>query len=99
MSSYKTDCAIASLFEVSNNHIEISALYIENEKVYLRLFNASGCNQSFNLTVYMHPEKIERTELDGRVIEEIIPGKYHNGRFVIAMEMQPFELNTLAFAF
>lgn len=86
-----------SLLEVSDDHIEIAALYKEGEKLYLRLFNSSTTDRNFTLKLGFKPGKIEMIELDGRVIKEL-EGSSNGDTLEIPLEMQQFGLRTIVFS-
>jgi len=72
----------------------VSALFIKDKKLFVRLFNANDKTSSSRLTFSFPVEKVESVELDGRLKNEIEVLKNSN-QSDIQLKFPPFGITTL----
>jgi alpha-mannosidase len=83
-----------SFIESSDKHVEVSALFIKDKALFVRLFNANDKTSSGRLTFSFPVEKVESVELDGRTKNEIEVLK-NSSRSDIQLKFPPFGMTTL----
>ncbi len=83
-----------SFLKTSDQHIEIPTLYMKDKSLYIRLFNSSDSPTQSDLYLNFPLHRIELTELDGKVINEIATIKTDN-HTMVNFKFRPFELKTL----
>ena len=83
-----------SFIESSDTHVEVSALFIKDKTLFVRLFNANNERTSSRLTFNFPVKKIESVELDGRLNNEIEVLK-NSSWFDIQLKFPPFGIKTL----
>ena len=83
-----------SYLNTSDPHIEIPTLYIKEKALFIRLFNSNDRATQSDLSLNFSVQKIEATELDGKIIKEIKVTKV-GGQSSVHLEFRPFEIKTL----
>lgn len=87
-----------SFMTVTDNHIEITALYIKNKSLNVRLFNSNDTVTKSDFAMNFKVQSIESTELDSSVIQKLEINKSDN-RSVVNLNFRPFEIKTLKLVF
>jgi alpha-mannosidase len=83
-----------SYLKASDPHIEISTLYFKEKALFVRLFNSNDHSTQSDLSLNFPVQKMEATELDGKVKNEIKVTKIGD-RSSIHLVFRPFEIKTL----
>jgi alpha-mannosidase len=95
----KSDTAPAvasrSLLSFDREGWEVPAMRLENGKVYIRLFNASGKSAQRNLTYDGSVAKVEMVRLNGELLREIPVTKDSAGRAHFDLTLPRFGVGTL----
>jgi alpha-mannosidase len=88
------DAAAWSLLDASEGGTEITAAYVDNNQVVVRLFNA-GIAGPKHIALYDRVQRVQRVELDGRPIEELPVTRQAGGGKSVTLMMNRFAVKTL----
>jgi len=83
-----------SYLKVSDCHIEISTLFKKGNALFVRLFNSDDRSAQIDLLLNFPTQKIEATNLDGEVINDLVIKKIGH-ESSLHLGFRPFEIKTL----
>jgi len=87
-----------SLINPGDSGWEVPAMFVRDGQLIVRLFNASGDDQPQKLKIGFDAGKVELLELDGRVIEKLIPQILDGGTKAITLQIPRLGIRTLRFS-
>jgi len=89
------------LIRLSDPKVEVSAMYIEKDKLWVRLFNGSASGRDCLLYAHDQLANAEIAELDGRVVRALAPesGAAAGEDGSYRLSFPPFGLMLIAFSF
>ncbi|MCC7334248.1 MAG: hypothetical protein IT422_04100 [Pirellulaceae bacterium] len=87
-----------SLVNPGDSGWEVPAMFVRDGQLIVRLFNASGDDQPQKLKIGFDAGKVELLELDGRVIEKLIPQILDGGTKAITLQIPRLGIRTLRFS-
>ena len=83
-----------SFLKALDKHIEIPTLYMKNKSLFVRLFNSNDTATQSDFILSYTTRKVELTEVDGKVINEIEIQKADK-HTTLRLQFRPFEIKTL----
>ncbi|MDR2969924.1 MAG: glycoside hydrolase [Tannerellaceae bacterium] len=84
-----------SFLSIEDEAYELSSMYFEGKDLYIRLFNAQSDNSQKEITLKGHPAKINRIELDGRIIDTLPVHEKESGNCSFKTSIPAFGLQTI----
>jgi alpha-mannosidase len=84
-----------TLIDLGTSGWEAPAMYAHDGALFVRLFNASGSDAPREVGIGFEAGKIERLELDGRVIERLVPKLGAAGACTVRLSIPRFGVRTL----
>ncbi len=87
-----------SLVDPGSSGWAVPAVYERDGKLFVRLFNATGDDAARDLGIGFEAGKVEVVELDGRVVEELIPAGTTAGERTVRLRIPRFGIRTLRFS-
>lgn len=84
-----------SFLQIDEGNIQVPALYVQGDDVLVRLYNAAPRATQCTVTLGVAPTRVERVELDGRLIDVVQVEPQADGRGLARLSLRPFGLETL----
>lgn len=93
------DSPSGSLVQFDKAGYQLSALYVEDNELILRVFNAASDDTPLAISLPQRPARITMEELDGRTLQQLKAEQTTTGEYALKVSMPRFGIRTVRLRF